>query len=80
MVNVAFVTPDKHLVLPAFDKILGGCTAKRVLALAPRLVESGLLAGVSTRTNAAWRWRSLAAASSCCPSSEWDDKPIGYGT
>ncbi|CAD6233719.1 unnamed protein product [Miscanthus lutarioriparius] len=85
MVNVAFVTPDKHLVLPDFDKILGGCTAKRMLALAPRLVESGLLAGVSARNiraEDAKRSVEMAFVGSglpVLPVVEWDGKPIGDG-
>ncbi|KAL3566242.1 hypothetical protein D5086_031657 [Populus alba] len=31
--NVAFVTKEKDLLMPAFDKILSGCTAKRVHVL-----------------------------------------------
>lgn len=85
MVNVAFVTPERELVLPAFDKILGGCTAKRMLALAPRLVESGLLAGVSTRNitaEDAKRSVEMAFVGSglpVLPVVEWDGKPIGDG-
>ncbi|KAK6161841.1 hypothetical protein DH2020_001682 [Rehmannia glutinosa] len=30
--NVAFVTKEKELLMPSFDKILSGCTAKRVQA------------------------------------------------
>ncbi|KAG0500422.1 hypothetical protein HPP92_000494 [Vanilla planifolia] len=37
--NVAFVTEEKELLMPQFDKILSGCTAKRVLVLAEKLVE-----------------------------------------
>ncbi|KAF3333177.1 branched-chain-amino-acid aminotransferase-like protein 3 [Carex littledalei] len=44
--NVAFVTKQKELMMPSFDKILSGCTAKRVLALADRLVADGRLTGV----------------------------------
>ncbi|KAL6216462.1 hypothetical protein ACLB2K_009685 [Fragaria x ananassa] len=44
--NVAFVTKDKELLMPPFDKILSGCTAKRVLALAEGLVKEGKLQGV----------------------------------
>ncbi|KAK9269750.1 hypothetical protein L1049_001528 [Liquidambar formosana] len=47
-VNVAFVTHDKELVLPFFDKILSGCTALRLLELAPKLVEQGHLKSVRT--------------------------------
>uniref|UniRef100_A0A0E0L2E2 Uncharacterized protein n=1 Tax=Oryza punctata TaxID=4537 RepID=A0A0E0L2E2_ORYPU len=43
MMNVAFITVSGELVLSAFDKILAGCTAKQLLALAPNLLESGLL-------------------------------------
>ena len=49
MVNVAFVTPGRELVLPEFDRILSGCTARRLLALAPKLVEDGRLTAVTTR-------------------------------
>lgn len=44
--NVAFVTKEKELLMPHFDKILSGCTAKRVLSLAEGLVEQGKLQGV----------------------------------
>ncbi|XP_010541655.1 PREDICTED: D-amino-acid transaminase, chloroplastic [Tarenaya hassleriana] len=44
--NVAFVVNDggcKELIMPRFDKILSGCTAKRALTLAERLVNGGKL-------------------------------------
>lgn len=41
--NVAFVTKEKELLMPRFDKILSGCTAKRVLVLAEDLVRKGKL-------------------------------------
>lgn len=44
--NVAFVTEGKELVMPKFDKILRGCTARRVLVLAESLVEEGRLRGI----------------------------------
>ena len=44
--NVAFVTKGKELVMPKFDKILRGCTARRVLVLAESLVEEGTLSGI----------------------------------
>lgn len=47
--NVAFVTAAGDLLVPAFDRMLGGCTARRVLALAPRLVEAGLSGAPGTR-------------------------------
>ncbi|KAJ7240172.1 hypothetical protein O6H91_Y142000 [Diphasiastrum complanatum] len=36
--NVAFVTSSGELLLPSFDKILSGCTVKRVVALAQKLL------------------------------------------
>ncbi|XP_068648984.1 D-amino-acid transaminase, chloroplastic [Aristolochia californica] len=44
--NVGFVTAEKELLTPYFDKILGGCTAKRVLVLAEKLVKEGILSGI----------------------------------
>ncbi|KAJ6435046.1 hypothetical protein OIU84_000309 [Salix udensis] len=41
--NVAFVTKEQDLLMPAFDRILSGCTAKRVLTLAEGLVKQGKL-------------------------------------
>ncbi|KAL6850248.1 hypothetical protein ACP4OV_020875 [Aristida adscensionis] len=85
MVNVAFVTPDRHLVLPAFDKILTGCTAKRLLELAPKLVDDGLLAGVANRhitVDEAKRSVEMAFVGSglpVLPVVEWDGQPIGDG-
>ncbi|KAG8052481.1 hypothetical protein GUJ93_ZPchr0001g29627 [Zizania palustris] len=85
MVNVAFVTEDGELVLPAFDKILSGCTAKRLLALAPKLVDDGLLKGVTTRhiaADEAKRSAEMAFVGSglpVLPIVEWDGQPIGDG-
>ncbi|RLM91444.1 D-amino-acid transaminase, chloroplastic-like [Panicum miliaceum] len=85
MVNVAFVTPDRELVLPEFDRILSGCTAKRLLALAPKLVEDGRLTAVTTRNitaEQAKRSVEMAFVGSglpVLPIVEWDDQPIGDG-
>lgn len=85
MVNVAFVTPARELVLPRFDKILGGCTAKRLLALAPRLVEAGLLTAVATRditVDEAKRSLEMAFVGSglpVLPVVHWDEQPVGDG-
>jgi len=85
MVNVAFVTPGRELVLPEFDRILSGCTARRLLALAPRLVEDGRLAAVTTRNitaEEAKRSVEMAFVGSglpVLPIVEWDDQPIGDG-
>ncbi|TKW11916.1 hypothetical protein SEVIR_5G003700v4 [Setaria viridis] len=85
MVNVAFITPDRELVLPAFDKILSGCTAKRLLALAPKLVDAGLLTAVATRNITAEDARRsvemafVGSGLPVLPVVEWDGNPIGDG-
>ncbi|XP_057803807.1 D-amino-acid transaminase, chloroplastic-like [Salvia miltiorrhiza] len=42
-------TKGKEFVMPKFDKILRGCTARRVLVLAESLVEEGRLRGIRLR-------------------------------
>uniref|UniRef100_A0A0D9UYU0 aminodeoxychorismate lyase n=1 Tax=Leersia perrieri TaxID=77586 RepID=A0A0D9UYU0_9ORYZ len=86
MVNVAFVTRDGELVFPAFERILSGCTAKRAIALAPRLVDGGLLKKVSTRRIAADEARRDAVEMAfvgsglpVLPIVDWDGQPIGDG-
>ncbi|KAK4785111.1 hypothetical protein SAY86_001800 [Trapa natans] len=44
--NVGFVTKERELLMPRFDKILSGCTAKRVLSLAEELVKEGKIKGI----------------------------------
>lgn len=44
--NVAFVSKENEFVMPLRDKILSGCTAKRVLTLAESLVKEGKLCGI----------------------------------
>ena len=44
--NVAFVTHDGVMVHPRFDHILSGCTSQRLLELARKLVDRGLLKDV----------------------------------
>jgi hypothetical protein len=86
MVNVAFVTPAGELVLPAFDKILSGCTAKRLLALAPKLVDAGMLTGVTTKyitvdeAKTSVEMAFVGSGLPVLPIVEWDGQPIGEGT
>lgn len=47
--NVGVVTRDNVLVVPSFDRTLQGVTATRVLELAEKRVQAGLLAGVENR-------------------------------
>ncbi|KAJ4976083.1 hypothetical protein NE237_001189 [Protea cynaroides] len=84
-VNVAFISQNKELLLPAFDKILGGCTAKRLLALAPKLVEKGILKSVNTANITLEEGKSAAemmfvgSGLPILPIITWDEKPIGDG-
>lgn len=84
-VNVGFVTHEKELILPYFDKILSGCTAKRLLELAPRLVENGRLKSVKVgniTVEDAKRADEMMYIGSTLPVLsiiEWDEKPIGDG-
>ncbi|XAR56515.1 Aminodeoxychorismate lyase [Bertholletia excelsa] len=84
-VNVAFITHDKELILPFFDKILRGCTALRLLELAPRLVEQGHLKSVKTanltieEAKCAAEMMYVGSTLPILPIIMWDDKPIGDG-
>ncbi|XP_020576401.1 D-amino-acid transaminase, chloroplastic-like [Phalaenopsis equestris] len=84
-VNVAFISNKKELLLPTFDNILTGCTAKRLLALAPKLVEKGLLKGVETRNITVDEAKNSAemmyvgSTLPLLPIIEWDGKPVGNG-
>lgn len=85
-VNVAFITKDKELILPVFDKILQGCTAARLLELAPKLLEKGLLKSVKTDNLTVQDAKSSAemmyvgSTLPVLPIIVWDDKTIGNGS
>ena len=84
--NVAFVTADGVLRHPRFDHILSGCTSQRLLALAPALVQRGLLAGVEVcdipvaQARAAKEMLLIGSSITVAPIVEWDGQPIGSGT
>ncbi|XP_068666323.1 D-amino-acid transaminase, chloroplastic-like [Aristolochia californica] len=84
-VNVAFITKDNELLLPSFDKILSGCTAKRLLALAPKLVEKGQLKSVGTgnvtveQAKDAAEMMFVGSTLPILPIILWDGQPIGDG-
>lgn len=84
-VNVAFITHHRELVLPVFDKILSGCTALRLLELAPKLVEQGKLKAVSVRNltveegKGAKEMMYVGSTLPVWPITAWDDQPIGDG-
>ncbi|KAL1299545.1 hypothetical protein HN51_044098 [Arachis hypogaea] len=84
-VNVAFITKEKELLMPLFDSILHGCTAKRLLELAPRLVEQGILKGVTIKNvtveeaKGAAEMMYVGSTLPLLPIIMWDDQPIGKG-
>lgn len=82
--NVAFILPDRKLVTPTFDRILTGITMQRILELAQRLVDEGLLTGIEQRSI------SLAEAKTCTEMFlsmadtlnavlNWDNVDVGNG-
>ncbi|XP_044419313.1 uncharacterized protein [Triticum aestivum] len=83
--NVGFVTLNKELLMPRFDKILSGCTAKRVLALAEQLVENGMLSGISSRNVSVQEGKEademmlIGSGILVKPVVQWDDQMIGSG-
>lgn len=84
-VNVAFITQEKELVMPFFDNILYGCTAKRLLELAPKLVDQGILKSVITKNltvdeaRGAVEMMYVGSTLPVLPIIMWDDQPIGDG-
>ncbi|OIW03045.1 hypothetical protein TanjilG_20973 [Lupinus angustifolius] len=83
--NVAFVTKQKELIMPHFDKILSGCTAKRVLTLAECLVKEGKLQGIRVRNvtvdegKKADEMMLIGSGILIYPVVQWDEQVIGDG-
>ncbi len=83
--NCAFVTRDGVLRHPKFDSILSGCTVKRLLALASRLVERGLIQDVAVddvsvaEAKAAAEMMFVGSSIYVAPVVRWDDQVIGDG-
>jgi 4-amino-4-deoxychorismate lyase len=83
--NVAFVTKEKELIVPHFDKILSGCTAKRVLTLAECLLKQGELQGIRMKNvtveegKKADEMMLIGSGVLVCPVVQWDDQVIGDG-
>lgn len=83
--NTAFVTADGVLRHPEFDHILTGCTVKRLLTLAERLVEQGQIKSVQVadipvaQARAAVEMMLIGSSIAVAPIVEWDGRPIGDG-
>eukprot|EP01018_Ginkgo_biloba_P001406 Gb_28702 [translate_table: standard] len=85
-VNVAFISKNNELLMPLFNKILTGCTARRLLALAPKFVEQGILKGIRIGNisleegKGAAEMMLVGSGLPILPVTMWDDQPIGNGT
>ncbi|CAH2069589.1 unnamed protein product, partial [Thlaspi arvense] len=82
--NVGFVV-GKELVMPRFDNVLSGCTAKRTLTLAEQLVSKGMLKSVKVMDLAvedgkkADEMMLLGSGVLIRPVIQWDEDIIGDG-
>ncbi|XP_020087682.1 D-amino-acid transaminase, chloroplastic [Ananas comosus] len=83
--NAGFVTRTKELIMPYFDKILSGCTAKRVMVLGQKLVEDGRLGGIKLGNvtvqegKMADEMMLIGSGIVVKPVLQWDDQIIGSG-
>ncbi|KAJ1396400.1 Aminotransferase-like, PLP-dependent enzyme [Sesbania bispinosa] len=83
--NVAFVSKENELIMPQSDKILSGCTAKRVVVLAESLVREGKLQGIRMKNvtleegKKANEMMLLGSGILVRPVVQWDDQIIGDG-
>jgi 4-amino-4-deoxychorismate lyase len=83
--NVAFVTSDGVLTHPKFDHILAGCTSLRLLELAARLRDRGILTGVEVRDITVPEARGcremllIGSSIKVAPIVQWDAQLIGDG-
>lgn len=86
--NVGFLTTEGELLLPPFDRILSGCTARRLLELAPKLVKENAIAGLTgvrmttisvAEGRKAAEMMLIMSGYLIVPVVEWDGKPVGNG-
>ncbi|PKI69471.1 hypothetical protein CRG98_010132 [Punica granatum] len=83
--NVGFITRERELLMPCFDKILSGCTAKRVLNLAEGLGKKGEIRGITLRDvtveegKAAEEMMLIGSGVLIRPVVQWDNQLIGDG-
>ncbi|XP_072985477.1 D-amino-acid transaminase, chloroplastic isoform X1 [Typha latifolia] len=83
--NVGFVSRKKELLMPNFDKILSGCTAKRVIVLAEQLVADGRLKEIKLGNvkvdegKMADEMMLIGSGILVKPVLQWDDQIIGSG-
>ncbi|GAV90260.1 Aminotran_4 domain-containing protein [Cephalotus follicularis] len=83
--NVGFITKEMELLMPRFDKILSGCTAKRVLTLAEQMVREGKLSKIRVGNvtveegKKAEEMMLIGSGILVRPVLQWDEQLIGDG-
>ena len=83
--NCAFVTADGVLRHPRFDHVLTGCTISRLLGLAAKLVEQGVVREIRVddvpveQARAAVEMMLIGSSILVAPVVEWDGRKIGDG-
>jgi 4-amino-4-deoxychorismate lyase len=86
--NVAFLSKNGVLMIPPFDNVLAGCTARRVLELVPKLVDENSLPGLVgvkiqritvEEAKEAVEMMLIGSGVLVKPVVEWDGQPIGNG-
>lgn len=81
-----FITEDKRLITPSFDRILAGTTARKVLDLGRRLVAEGQLVAVSQEqipqavAKRCVEMLLCGGDSHIIPVTRWDGHPVGSGS
>lgn len=87
--NVAVLSKEGVLLLPPFDNVLAGCTARRMLELVTTLMEKQVVAGlvevkvqrVSVQeARSAKEMMLIGSGVLVKPIVEWDGRPVGTGT
>ena len=86
--NVGVISKEGELLLPPFDNILSGCTARRAMELVPELVKANAVPGLKgvklkkitlEEAKEAPEAMLLGSGVLAIPIVEWDGKPIGNG-
>ncbi|PKA59186.1 Branched-chain-amino-acid aminotransferase-like protein 3, chloroplastic [Apostasia shenzhenica] len=83
--NIVIVSRKRELILPKLDRVLHGCTAKRLLMLGKKLVGKGILKSVESRDISAEEAKSssemifVSSLIPIMPVVEWDGEAIGDG-
>ena len=86
--NVGVISKEGELLLPPFENILSGCTARRAIELVPKLVKANAVPGLKgaklkkitlKEAKEAQEAMLLGSGVLTIPIVEWDGKRIGNG-